>query len=433
MQKIAALACLACAASAAPKPSGEHWVATWAASQQLYRAPGPGRAVTPPPAPPPPPAPAAGRGPARRFGIPPALAGLKNQTVRMIARVSIGGSSVRIRLSNALGAGTVEFGSVHIAAADKDSSVVAGSDRALTFSGKPSATLYAGQTLVSDPVNLELKPLSHVAVSVYVPGEIGPPTNHLFALHTTYLSKEGDFTGKPSIPDAETRESWYWLAGIDVLAPADAGALVTFGDSITDGDQSTPGSDGDWPSVLAERLQANKATFHVGVANAGISGNRVLGDNSSALARMTQDVLSQPGVRWMTVLEGINDITGGSRGLPNVPRITADALIAAYRQTIEAARMRGIKAIGCTLTPYGGSNVFNEYGESVRTAVNQWIRTSGAWDAVVDFDAAVRDAAATPARFRLDVDSPDMLHPANPGYRKMAEAVDLAIFGRSRR
>jgi lysophospholipase L1-like esterase len=350
---------------------------------------------------------------------------MNNQTIRMIARTSIGGRSVRIRLESAFGSGTVNFGAAHIAIRSKDAAIKAGTDRALSFSGKPSGILYAGGTLISDPVELALPALAEVAVSLYVPGETGAPTNHLFALHNAYISKPGDFTGTMEITEPTVRESWYWLAGIDVLAPADSGTLVTFGDSITDGDQSTHETNGAWPAVLAERLHANKATVNIGVVNAGISGNRVLGDNGSGLVRFFHDALSQPNVKWITILEGINDITGGSRVTP--PTITTDALITAYRQMIALAHQRGVKVIGCTITPYGGSNVFNEYGESVRSAVNEWIRNSKEFDGVVDFDAVTRDKT-DPKRFRAEADSPDNLHPANPGYKLMADAVDLKLF-----
>jgi lysophospholipase L1-like esterase len=344
----------------------------------------------------------------------------------MMVRTSVGGRSVRVRLESALGSGTVTFGAAHIGLRSKDSTVVAGSGHPITFSGKSGAILYAGGTLVSDPVSLELPALTDVAVSLYVPGEAALPTNHLFGLHTTYISKPGDFTGAAEIPQAATRESYYWLAGIDVLAPADAGTLVTFGDSITDGDQSTHETNGSWPALLAARLHANKATAHIGVVNAGISGNRVLGDNGSGLVRYYRDALIQPGVKWVTILEGINDITNGSRS-PGAPTITADALIAAYRQMIEMAHLYGVKVFGCTITPYGGSVVYNSYGEGVRSAVNDWIRTSHAFDGVIDFDAATRDRS-DPKRFRPEADSPDMLHPANPGYKLMADSVDLTLF-----
>ena len=413
-------------AAALGAQGGLHWVATWGTAQAQYRNAGRGGPATPAPSPAPAPPPAPVSGPARRFPIPPALAGLNNQTVRMIVHTSMGGRTLRLRLQNALGGTTVKIGAAHVALRRKESATVAGSDREVTFSGKPSAVMYAGQTLVSDPVQLDLPPLADVAVSLYFPGETGPPTSHLFGLHTTYLSKQGDTTAAVEMPDADaTHESYYWLAGLDVLAPADAGTLVTFGDSITDGDQSTPGTDGMWPAILAARLQANRATSRIGVVNAGISGNRVLGDNGSALARLYHDVLSQPGVKWMTLLEGINDITGATRQ-PGAPTLTADDLIEAYRQIIETAHLYGVKAIGCTLTPYGGSNPYNEAGEAIREAVNQWIRTSGAFDGVIDFDAATRDAS-DPKRFRKEADSPDLLHPANAGYKLMGEAVNLTV------
>ena len=371
----------------------QHWVATWAASQQLYRAPAP-------PANPPrrPNAP----DPARRFGIPAPLLSVGNQTIHMTVRTSIGGSRVRVRLESALGSGTVMFGSATIGG------------RALTFSGDPGATLYAGATLVSDPVDLKIAPLSHVEIGLYVPGEARLPTSHTFALHTTRITREGD-------PETITRESYYWLAGVDVLATESAGTIVAFGDSITDGDQSTPETDGMWPAILANRLQGNKSTSHIAVVNAGISGNRILGDNGSGLARLYHDALSQPGVRWITLLEGINDITGGVQD--------AQQLIAAYRQVIEAAHLYGLQVIGCTLTPFGSSRVFTEDREKIRAAVNDWIRTSGSFDGTIDFDKAVRDST-DPRKFRPEADSPDGLHPANPGYKLMGDAIDLKIFSR---
>ncbi len=437
----------------------DHWVATWGTAQQLYRAPVPARAApsAPPPAAatgaattaspaattspatspaPQPPAPQGRGGPQRRFGIPPALPGISNQTVRMIVRSSLGGTRVRVRLFNALGSPAVPVGSAHVAVRAAGAGIVAGSDRVLTFSGRPSATLYAGATLVSDPVALTVAPLTDLAVSLYLPGETGPPTSHTFGLRPTYVSTPGDFAGAADIIGlAATTQSYYWLAGVDVAAAARAAAVVTFGDSITDGDQSTPDTSGMWPALLARRLQADRRTAHVGVVNTGISGNRLLGDNNSGLARFAVHALTVPGVRWVTLLEGINDITAATRtqppGSPPPPAFTADDLIAAYRQVIAAAHLHGIKVIGCTLTPFGGSNVFTETGEAIRTKANDWIRTSGAFDAVVDFDAATRDAA-DPTRFRAEADSPDLLHPGDGGYRLMAEAFELAIFRTAR-
>lgn len=417
-----------------------HWVATWGTAQLTYRAQPAPAPATPAPTPTPTAAPASAtdkpKPPARRFPVPQAIQGLNNQTVRMIVRTSLGGDTIRIRLTQAFGAPTVTIGAAHVALRGKESAIVAGSDRALTFGGRQTAMLYAGQEIVSDPVTLTVPPLADVAVSLYFPGETGPPTNHVFGLRPTYISKTGDFTGAEAIAEPElVRESYYWLSGLDVLAAAEAATLVAFGDSITDGDQSTPDTNGMWPALLAERLQANRATRHIGVVNAGISGNRVLGNNTSALARVVPHAISVPGAKWMTVLEGINDITAATRN-PAAPGatsttggapLTAEDLIAAYRQMIAIAHAHGIKVIGCTITPYGESSGFTDAGEAIRQGVNTWIRTSRAFDAVVDFDAATRDPNK-PNRFRPEADSPDMLHPANPGYRLMADAIPLTIF-----
>jgi lysophospholipase L1-like esterase len=400
---------------------GEHWVATWGAAQQLLAGSGvqavrPGRPTTP--------SPTRSGTPQRRFPIPQRLDGLRDQTIRMVVRSSIGGSVLRVRFSNSVGSLSVLFGSASVALYAKDSAIVPGSARPLTFSGRSRATLYGGQVLFSDPVQMRLPPMTELAISVYAPSETGSPAVHLFGLHTSYISKEGDFTSRESIPDASTTESYCWLSGVDVLAPLDTGALVTFGDSITDGDQSTPNTYGMWPAVLAERLQAAQA--RVGVVNAGIAGNRILGDGSSGLVRLFRDALDQPGVRWLMLLEGINDITAATRQQGAATMEAAD-LIAAYLQVIAAAHAHGVRVIGCTLTPYGGSNAYRDVGEAIRESVNEWIRISGAFDAVVDFDAATRDPA-DPKRFGPAIDSPDMLHPANPGYKAMADAIDLSIF-----
>jgi lysophospholipase L1-like esterase len=422
-------------AARAQTTTGEHWVATWATAEQLAvtggaaggrgatAAAGPAVGIVPAaPAPPPPPP----GTPQRRFPIPPTLAGLNNQTVRMIVRSSIGGSRVRIRVSNAVGGASVALGSAHIAIRSKDSAIVPATDHALTFGGKPAATIYAGQVLISDPVNLTVPPLADVAVSLYFPKQTSAQTNHRFSLHDTYISKDGDFTARASITDpASVVQSYYYLAGLDVMAPADAGTIVTFGDSITDGDQSSLSTNSEWPAVLAARLQKNRATAHIGVVNAGISGNRILGDNGGGLVRFFHDALDQPGVRWITLLEGINDVSGGARQTgPNA--FSADDLISAYRQVIAMAHGAGVKVIGCTLTPFGGSSAYSDRGEEIRSAANKFIR-SGEFDAVIDFDLAVRDAV-DPKRYRKEADSPDLLHPGDAGYKLMGDAVNLSIF-----
>ena len=389
----------------------EHWVATWATAQLLARM----QPVTLSPN-----APAAAQ-------KSPAFRGFNNQTVRMIVRTSIGGRRLRVQLSNAFGATPVVVGAAHIALRGKDSEIVPGTDRALGFSGKPGCTIGPGVVIFSDPVELTVPALSDLSVSLYFPGETGPPTTHSTGLHTTYISKEGDATAQPAMADATTSQSYYYLAAVDVQAPAAASLIVAFGDSITDGARSTPDTNHSWPALLAARLAKNKATANLAVANLGIGGNRVLRDmtGASALARLDRDVLSQSGVQFLMVLEGINDIGRGA----TVPgeEVTSEELIGAYKQIIERAHTHGIKVIGCTLTPYEGAAYARPEGETIREAVNAWIRTSGAYDAVVDFEAATRDPA-NPRRFRPDLDPGDHLHPNDAGYQAMADAVDLGIF-----
>ena len=348
----------------------------------------------------------------------------------MIVRTSIGGHRLRVQLSNAFGTSALLVGGAHVALRDNQSAIVPGSDRPLSFSGKPSFTIPPGAELLTDPVGLEVPKLGDLVISLYIPGEAGTPTVHLTALHTTYLSQPGDWTGATTINDPKTVQLWYWISAVDVEAPAKAGLLVAFGDSITDGATSTPDMDRSWPSQLAERLAGNKATADVAVINEGISGNRLLNDGAgvSALARFDRDVISQPGVKWLIVLEGINDIGFGSRPGAQPPEtVTADDLIAAHKQIIERAHLHGIRVIGATLTPYLGAVYATEHGESIREAVNQWIRTSRAYDAVIDFDAAIEDPA-NPKQIRPAYNIRDHLHPNDEGYSAMAAAVDLSIF-----
>ncbi|HEY0966370.1 MAG TPA: SGNH/GDSL hydrolase family protein [Opitutaceae bacterium] len=419
-------------AQSAKDASRESWVATWGTALQVYVAPAPANPPTPPtPAPSsaptvaPSPAPT---GPQRRFPVPVNVARVTNQTVRMVVRTSVAGQAVRIRLANAAGAAPVTFNAARIARHATGAAIQPGSDRPLTFGGQTTATLPGGATLVSDPVIFDLAASTDLAVSLYVASDVRAPTNHRFGLRTAYFSAEGDHTAALAIePVAATTENVLWLAGVDVLASSDAATVVTFGDSITDGDQSTPGTLGMWPALLADRLQADPRTRHIGVVNAGISGNRLFGDNNSGLARVQEHVLAVTGVKWMTLLIGINDITGATRGNPATPSLSAETLIAGYRQIIAQARLRGVRVIGCTLTPFGGSPVYTAAGEALRSAVNTWVRTSGEFDAVIDFDAATRDSN-DPARFRLEADSPDLLHPGDSGYKLMAEAIDLSLF-----
>ena len=392
----------------------EHWVTTWATAQNLVRVVRPTPAVLPPQ-------------PAGPATTPQAVGrGLNNQTVRMMVRTSIAGRRLRIRVSNNFGGTPLVVGTAHVAIRAKDSGIVPDSDRALTFNGKPGCTIAPGAVMFSDPVDLNVPPVTDLAVSLYFPGETGPPTTHSTGLHNTYISKEGDATAQAVIAEPVTTQSYYWLAGVDVAAAPDAATLVTFGDSITDGARSTSETDHSWPALLAARLAANKKTAHIGVANVGIGGNRVMRDGAgaNALARFDRDVLSQPGVKWVTVMEGINDI--GHTATPPVDPVTSDEIIGIYKQLIGQAHAHGVQVIGCTLTPYEGAGYYSAEGEAMRVAVNTWIRTSGAFDAVVDFEAATRDAS-NPKRIRAEFDPGDHLHPNDAGYQAMADAFDLGI------
>lgn len=345
----------------------------------------------------------------------------------MIVRTSIGGSRVRVQFSNAFGTAPLDMGAAHIALRSKDSAIVPGSDRPLLFNGKASARVLPGSVLISDPVDLAVPKLADLAISVYIPGTASLSSQHSQALHTTYISSYWDTTGQPEMPDALTSRAWYWISSVDVLAPADAGAIVALGDSITDGTTSTVDANRSWPSLLSERLVANPATANVSVLNMGIAGNQVLGDGAgvAALTRFDRDVLSQPGVKWLMILEGINDMNiAGRGGAAPGPPLTADDLIAGMKQMIERAHTHGIKVIGCTLTPFGGAT---DKVEAMRQALNRFIRTGGAFDSVVDFDKVIQDPN-DPRQFRAGYNNTDRLHPNDAGYKAMADAVDLSMF-----
>jgi lysophospholipase L1-like esterase len=336
----------------------------------------------------------------------------------------MGGDRVRVVLSNAFGTAPLEIGAADVGLREKDAAVVAASVQPLTFNGQSKAKILAGATLVSDPVALKVAPLSDLVVDLYIPGDLGvspsPVTTHNGASQTNYLSEPGDHTGEPALKVASQTNAWFLLARVEVPAAANTHAVVAFGDSITDGARSTPNTNSRWPDELARRLDGR-----VAVLNAGISGNQVLGDGAgvSALARFDRDVLMQTGVTHVVVMEGINDI-GIAR---NAPEPSADDLIAGHKQLIERAHARGLKIIGATLTPYDGAAYCTPEGEAKRKALNEWIRTSGAYDGVIDFDKATRDPAA-PTKFAASADSGDHLHPADAGYKTMADSIDLKLF-----
>ena len=407
--------CVAALAWAAP---GDHWVATWAASPVATNVPAA-------PAKPPANAAAPAGAPAAAPAKPAPLRSFNNQTIRMVVNTSIPGRTVRVELSNHFGPQRLKIGAAHLALHDKGAAIVPGSDRVLTFGGNAAPSIPAGASLISDPVDLAVPALGDLVISVFIPGDSGPPTQHGTGLHTTYISGAGNFTGEATFTAERTTNSWYFLSGVHVLAPEDTGAIVAFGDSITDGATSTNDTNADWPSQLAKRLRA-AGIHNLAVVNQGISGNRVLGDGAgvSALARFERDVLSQPGIKYLIFMEAINDIGGMARGGDGV---SAESIIEIYKQMIERAHMRGIKVIGATLTPYEGAGYYSENGEAIRSAVNQWIRTTGMTDGLIDFDAATRDPN-NPKHLRTDYTIRDNLHPNDAGYKAMADAIDLSLF-----
>jgi lysophospholipase L1-like esterase len=311
---------------------------------------------------------------------------------------------------------------------------VKGTDRHVTFGGSPTTIVPPGALVVSDPVDLDVPALGNVTVSMWFPGPVSATTEHSLGVQTTWLSPPGNYAGDSTFPSGgTTTTSWYFLNGIEVAARSSrAAAVVTLGDSITDGYASTVNANHRWPNYLAARLQSRGSTKDVAVVDEGISGNRVLHDfiGPNALSRLDRDVLVQSGAAWVVVLEGINDIgIPGAFGLA-AEQVSADEIIEGHKQIIARAHAQGLRIYGGTLTPFEGT-IFPGYytpeGEAKRQAVNHWIRTSGAYDAVVDFDAAVRDPAS-PTRMLPAYDSGDHLHPNDAGYQAMANAVDLRLF-----
>ena len=410
VRAVAVVAACAASLATAQNSSAENWVTTWTTAQQLVAATGPPR-------------PARQKGP-EASNLPASLA---DQTIRMMAHVSVGGRRVRVELSNMLNAQPLEIGAAHLAIGGAGGEIVDGTDRVLRFGGNASFTIPAGAIIVSDPVDLEVAPLSDLAVSLYLPRDSGAVANHTVGLHTAYISK-GNTAGSRSMPEPTTVFAYAWLAGIDVATARDVYTIVALGDSITDGFASTRDANKAWPTLLAKRLRENESTAHVAVVNQGISGNQVLRDGAgiSALARLDRDVLTRPGVKWVILLEGINDINIRTRPNGTNP-LTADELIWGYRQIIERCHEHGIKVIGATLTPSEGVPTYSELGEQVRVAANRWIRTKGNFDAVVDLEAALRDPQH-PAKLKPEVDSGDHIHPNDIGNQAMADAFDLGVF-----
>lgn len=354
-------------------------------------------------------------------------------TVRDVVHLSLGGSQIRIIVSNEFGTEPLVLGGASAALSAGADAIKPGTSHAVMFGGHPGITIPVGALVVSDPIPLSVAPLSDVAVSLFFPAQtISTITQHPLSETTNYAAS-GNELDAASLTSPEKVTPWRFLKGIDVLGDKDAAAIVAFGDSITDGYGSTSGANNRWPNVLAQQLQANKKYAHLGVLDEGISGNRILHDKAgpNALSRFDRDVLAQDGVKYLIILEGINDI--GHTAFPINPddheQITADELITALEQMIDRAHAHGIKVIGATLTPYQGAKYYADSGEAIRQAVNKFIRTSGKFDGVVDFDKLTSDPQH-PQMFLPADEHGDHLHPNDTGYDVMGKGIDLKLFAK---
>ena len=396
------------AAAAGRKPDAVSWVTSWGAGPQ-----------------------AAGRDTL-------AAAGFDNQTVRDVIFASVGGDPIRLELTNAYGASPLRIGRVTVAVAGPDGGLAPGTTHSVTYRGRASFQIPAGAQVLSDPVAMRVWPLQELAVSVYLPDQTGPATYHSQGFQVNWASVPGDHTAdQDASAFVVPTTSWYYLSGLIVRSAGANGTVVAIGDSITDGVGSAVDANARWPNDLARRLDAVSGPT-LAVADEGIGGNRVLTDSPSygvsAEARFERDVLDQPGVRDVIVLEGINDIgfspvvayrsAEGSVHLGT--EVTAGQIIAGYQQLIAAAHARGLRIFGATLLPFQGAGYYSAAGEATREAVNAWIRTSGAFDGVIDFDRVMRDPA-DPLRLNPAYDSGDHLHPDDAGYQAMADAIKLPL------
>ena len=355
-------------------------------------------------------------------------------TLRQIVHVSLGGRTLRVVLTNELGTEGLSVGGATVAlpaavpATAGDGAIQAATSLPLTFDGHASMVIPAGGVAVSDPVTLNLPPLSNLAVTLFLPGQtVTTITGHGLALQTNYEATGNQLTAA-TLSDAHKVITWSFLKEVDVEA-SKGGSVVAFGDSITDGWRSTSGANSNWPDVLADRLHADRSTRDLGVLNMGISGNRILHDGwgPNALARFDRDVLAPGGVKYLILLEGINDIGHAYDATKPYDVVTAEDLITGLSQLARRAHTHGIKVFGATLTPYLACGYSSAAGEKVREAVNEWIRTTSELDGFVDFDQATRDPAH-PSVFSPAADSGDHLHPGDAGYKAMGDAINLKLF-----
>ena len=358
---------------------------------------------------------------------------LSAPTIRMFPRISIGGDTMRVRLSNAAGTSDLVIASTHLALRGGGIAAIRpGTDRAVTFNGRPAAKIPAGAFVISDPVKLAVKPLEDLAVSLHIPNDLPASfgVTGRYSRQFSYISPPGDFTAQQVMFTSRVVDDWYFLCGIEVEAPTGVGGIVAFGDSITDGNISTYDAFCRWPDQLARRIIARGGRMF-GVMNQGLGGNRILHDmrGDSGVKRFDRDVLAQPGVTHAIIVLGINDIRN-RRGLKEEV-VTAEEMISGLAQMAMRARARGIKTFGGTLTPFENETfmpgAYTHEGEAKRVAVNEWIRSGGAFDAVIDFDQALRDPEH-PRRMLPIYDNGDHLHPGDNGLVRMGDVIDLALF-----
>ena len=398
--------CFTLAAFANSKPVGGDWVASWATSQQI---PEPHNALSPD--------------------------DLRDATFRQIVHLSVGGKTLRVHISNAFGTTPLSLTSVHIARprSPGQSKIDIATDKMLRFSGKPDVTIPAGAEFISDPIEYPMPALSDLAISLHMNTPPEQQTGHPGSRTTSYF-QHGDTVSAADMPEAKKVEHWYWIGSVDVNAAKDSASIVVLGDSITDGRGSTTDENSRWTDILAIQLQANHKTSHVSVLNHGIGGNHLLTDGlgPNALARVDRDIIAQTGVRYLIVLEGVNDLGRLSRE-GEVPKAEHDRLvhemIAAYEQIILRAHAHRIKVYGATILPDVGSDYYHPRpaNEADRVAVNNWIRQPGHFDGVIDFDKLTADPAH-PDRLLPAYDSGDHLHPSPVGYEVMGKAVAITLF-----
>jgi lysophospholipase L1-like esterase len=357
-----------------------------------------------------------------------------NQTLRLIVRATAPGDKVRIKLTNVFGTRPLSIGDASVALQEAGAAVVAGSNRTLTFGGRPSIVIPAGAYVLSDSVPLSVSAQRLLAVSLFIAGDSGPVSMHPLALQTSFVSTPGDFVAQnDGGPFQSAIHNWPYLAAVEVSSAAISHSIVAFGDSITDGYQSTADANHRWPDHLSDRLAALHR--NIGVVNEGIGGNRIWHDalperlvfGPNGLSRFDRDAITVTGATYIVVLLGINDIGHAKPTVHPEEQVSAEEIIVGLKQFALRAHSHGIRIIAGTLTPYEGAAYFDAQGEEKRQRVNAWIRTTKDFDGIIDFDAAIRDPAI-PARIKVPFDSGDHLHPSDAGYEAMAATVDLALF-----